>query len=96
MEGGCLLGDTPVFSTLVGTCFGAYKNSRDGLEFLFPKLTWDKKQLVVGPYWGAVVVHQHHIPEASFKLTLELGREIGLAFYPGFFEAVEQDYSFPM
>jgi hypothetical protein len=66
------------------------------LEFLFPKLTWDKKQLVVGPYWGAVVVHQHHIPEASFKLTLELGREIGLAFYPGFFEAVEQDNSFPM
>jgi hypothetical protein len=66
------------------------------LEFLFPKLTWDKKQLVVGSYRGAAVIHQHHIPEASFKLTSELGREIGLAFHPGFFKAVEQDNSFPM
>jgi hypothetical protein len=59
------------------------------LKFLLPKLTWDKKQLVVGTYWGAVVIHQHNIAEASFKLTLELIGEIGLAFYPGFFEAVE-------
>jgi hypothetical protein len=44
---------------------------------------------VVGAYWGAAVIHQHHIAEASFKLTLKLGREIGLAFHPGFFEAVE-------
>ena len=62
----------------------------------FPKLTWDKKQLVVGSYRGAAVIHQHHIAEASFKLTLELSREIGFAFYPGFFEAVEQDNSFSM
>ena len=51
---------------------------------------------MVGAYRGAAVIYQHDITEASFKLTLEMGREIGLVLYPRFFEAVEQHDSFPM
>jgi hypothetical protein len=58
---------------MVGACFRAYQNAGDGLKLLFSKLAWDKKQLLVGTYWGADVVHKHDIAKAYFKMTLELG-----------------------